>query len=320
MLRATGNGSKNGFPSTTLVLGGGGARGLAHLGVIEILLAAGVPIERVVGVSMGSIVGALYAFHGDIARIQHEIVGFLASPQFEPLQRMLCHAQAPCAETDRACGSQPPVVKDWLRSCKSFERLAGTASLLPGAVLEQFVDRFLPDADIADAPIALSIVAVDLRSGRRVVLDRGPLRTAVRASASLPGIFPPIEWKGMLLCDIGVFDSLPTTVARTYDPDYVIASDVGAAVRPIAECANAFEVLLRMDEIGESLFRSHARNSADLIVHPDVAAVPWFDFSAAVELIIRGRAAARDVVATIPSTTSLLNGRWSRSLTNRERR
>lgn len=102
-----------------------------------------------------------------------------------------------------------PVVKDRLRSCRSFERLAQTVSLLPAAVLDQFVHRFLPDADTADARTALSVVAVDLRSGRRVVLDRGPLRAAVRASASLPGIFPPVEWQGGLLCDIGTFDSLP---------------------------------------------------------------------------------------------------------------
>lgn len=90
--------------------------------------------------------------------------------------------------------------------------------------------------------------------------------------------------------------------ARAYDPEYVIASDVGAAVRPIADCASAFEVLLRMDEIGESLFRNQARTSADLVVRPDVAAVKWFDFSAAVEIITRGRAAARDVLPALTAT------------------
>jgi NTE family protein len=160
-------------------------------------------------------------------------------------------------------------------------------------VLEQLVDRYLPDVDIADAPIALTLVAVDLRSGKRVVLDRGPLRTAVRASASLPGVFPPVERDGMLLCDIGVFDSLPTTVARGYEPACVIASDVGAPVQPIADCTSALEVVLRMDQIGESLFRSLTRDSADVVVNPDVAAVKWFDFSAAADLIARGRAAAR---------------------------
>jgi NTE family protein len=282
------------------VLGGGGARGLAHLGVIDVLLDAGVPIERIVGVSMGSIVGALYAFHGEVLRIQRQVLEFLRSPQFEPVQQMLCKAHSPPCDGSAGAPARPAVAKDWLRSCRSFERLTQTTSLLPGAILEQFIERFLPDADIADASTALSIVAVDLRSGRRVVLERGPLRTAVRASASLPGIFPPVEWEGMLLCDIGVFDSLPTAVARTHRPEYVIASDVGAIVRPVADCSNAFEVLLRMDEIGENLFRSQARTSADLVVHPDVAAVRWFDFSSAAELIGRGQTAARAVLAELP--------------------
>ena len=107
-------------------------------------------------------------------------------------------------------------------------------------MLQDVVDNLIPDADISDAVIPLSVVAVDLRSGHMVVLEKGPLRDAVRASASLPGIFPPIPFNGMLLCDVGVFYSLPTTVARTYAPKKcLVAVDVSSDLSPLPACETA---------------------------------------------------------------------------------
>ena len=134
---------------------------------------------------------------------------------------------------------------------------------------------------------------MDLRSGHQVILERGPLREAVRASSSLPGIFPPVEFGDKLLCDIGVFCSLPTTAALSYGPKCLVAVDVSSGLRPLPHCDSALDVLMRMDEIGESLFRRHIVKIADLVIHPEVSEVEWFDFSSPDKMIEAGRQAAR---------------------------
>lgn len=284
--------------STVLALGGGGARGLAHLGVIESLLNAEVSLNRIVGVSIGSLAGAMYAFDPDIDHAQKTGLEYLTSDDFQRHQKIMFGAQGSdgAAETTGGVFAWYSRAKDYLRANRIFHRVISHPSLLPGIVLRDVVDNLLPDADIADAVVPLSIVAADLRSGHKVVLERGSVREAVRASSALPGIFPPVEFEGMLLSDVGVFYSLPTTVARSYGMHQVIAVDVSSDMRRIQDCGTALDVLMRMDEIGESLFRKQVRDAADLVIRPDVSGIQWFDFSSPRELIETGRIAGHDAM------------------------
>ncbi len=292
--------------STTLALGGGGARGVAHLGVIQALLEAGLTVDRIVGVSIGSLAGAMYAFDPDIHRVQQTALNYLLSEPFQRHQKLMFGAGGSGGDAESTGGvfAWYSRAKDYLRANRIFHRVISHPSLLPGVVLRDVVDHLLPDADIADATIPLSVVAVDLRSGHKVILERGSVREAVRASSALPAIFPPVDLEGMLLCDVGVFYSLPTTVARAYGTSQVIAADVSSDMRRIEDCGTALDVMMRMDEIGESLFRKHVRDAADLVISPDVSGIQWFDFSKPAELIATGLAAGREA----------LRG-WSRSLT-----
>lgn len=292
--------------SVTLALGGGGARGIAHLGVIEVLLDSGFQFERLVGISIGSLVGAMLAFSDDIAEVQARSLSYLLSERFQRHQQTLfgtISADDGEANNTTAGGlfSWYGRIKDYLRANRLFHRVVTQNALLPAVILQDVVDNLLPDADIADAAIPLSIVAVDLRSGHRVVLEKGSVRQAVRASSALPGIFPPVEFEGMQLCDVGVFCSLPTTVGVSYGTGTLIAVDVSSDLQPLQTCETALDVLMRMDEIGESLFRKHVRNSADLVIRPAVSQVEWFDFSSAPRLIDAGRVAARNAVMELGS-------------------
>jgi NTE family protein len=283
-----------------LALGGGGARGVAHLGVIEVLLDAGFEIDRIVGVSIGSLAGALFAFDPDIRRVQQHALQYLLSKEFQEHQRTLFGTRPKPGEVNTGgVFSWYSRVKKYLRANQLFYRMVRSPALLPGIVLHEVVEHLLPDADIAAATIPLSIVAVDLRSGHKVVLERGSLRDAVRGSSSLPGIFPPVDFGGMSLCDVGVFDSLPTTVARSYGPQCLVAVDVSTALKRLDKCESAFDVLVRMDEIGEALFRKHVRSAADIVICPEVAGIEWFDFSSPRELLAIGRKAGHHALARI---------------------
>ena len=285
--------------SAVLALSGGGARGVAHLGAIEVLLESGFRVERLVGVSIGSLVAAMYAFEPDIDRVRERALEFILSEKFQQgCQRHLSGTRPSNGDENvRQTLSVYGRVAGYVRANRLFHRLVTRPSLLPRLILDDVIAHMVPDADIADAAVPLSIVAVDLRSGRRVELERGPVREAVRASKSLPGIFPAVEWDDMLLADIGMFDSLPTVVARSYTDGCVIGIDVGAVSRPWSQGNTALAALMRMDEIGEAMLRTHSRNAADLIITPAVAHVDRFDFSAPLKLIEAGRIAARETLS-----------------------
>jgi NTE family protein len=184
-------------------------------------------------------------------------------------------------------------VMSYLRGNRTFHRAVTQPSLLPKAIMLDVVTHLLPDADISEAKVPLSIVSVDLHSGHQVVLERGPVRDAVRASSAIPGIFPPVAWDDMLLADLGTFCSLPTVIAQSYGNGPVVGVDVSSRLKHLTHCNTAMDVLMRMDEIGESLFRKHVQAAADFIIRPGVSHTEWFDFSNPELLISLGRKAAR---------------------------
>ena len=281
------------YKPITLALGGGGARGISHLGVIDGLYDAGFRVGRVVGVSIGSLAGAMYAFNPDIRDTIGKALTYLLSESFQTHQETLFGARRNSDENTGGVFSWYSRVMTYLRGNRTWHRAVTRPSLLPAAIMQDVVMNLLPDADIADAKIPLSIVAVDLHSGHQVVLERGSVRDAVRASAAIPGIFPPVEMEDMLLCDLGTFCSLPTVIAQSYSNGPVVGVDVSSRIKHLTHCDTAMDVLMRMDEIGESLFRKHVTAAADFIIRPPVSHTEWFDFSNPELLINQGRKAAR---------------------------
>lgn len=279
--------------SITLALGGGGARGLAHLGVVEVLLQHGYHIERIVGISIGSLVGAMLAFEQSIAKIETTAVAYLLSPEFQQHQKTLfgCGTTSP---EDQTFGlfSWYAHIQAYLRANSIFHRIISQPGMLPGVILQDVVDHFLPDEQIENASIPLTIVATDLKSGRLVRLDKGSIRAAVKGSSSLPGIFPPVIFDDMQLCDCGNFYTLPTTIARCYTNKFVLGVEVSYDIKPLKQCRTAIEALVRVDEIGENFWRQQIRSAANFTLRPDVSHLQWFDFSAADKMIEVGRQAA----------------------------
>lgn len=283
--------------SAVVALGGGGARGLAHLGVMQSVGESGVQTERIVGVSMGSLVGAMCAVDPDILRVQAKAIELLHSPIFQLKQEILFGAAPPGdAESSGGVLSWYGRIRKYLNAHRKLTRAVTSNSLISDDPLRESIDYLLPDVDLRDLPIPLSIVAVDLLSGQRVVLEQGSLRKAVRASASIPGIFPPVRWGEMLLSDIGVIESIPTLVASAYASDLTIAVDVGQDNARINRCNTAIEVMMRVDDICERLMRRHLNDAADLVIRPDVGNVAWFDFSEPERLIAEGRAAGHRAI------------------------
>ncbi len=291
---------KRGPRRAVIALGGGGARGLAHLGAIEVVGEAGIHTEQFVGVSMGALVGALCATEPDIRHVQARTIEFLFSPTFSRNQELLFGST-----TSHRYDSEAGIIAWYYRARKMYSahrkltRAVTHLSLLPEAMLSEAIETLIPDVDISDLKIPMSVVAVDLISGHRVVLEKGPLRKAIRASMAIPGIFPPVEWEGMLLCDIGVVDSLPSSIAKSYASDLTIAVDVGQCRTRMEEFSSALDVMMRIQDIGESLMRYEKALAVDCLIRPHLDGIAWFDFSKPERIIELGREAARKQIAKL---------------------
>jgi NTE family protein len=276
---------------------------------------SGVLTERIVGVSMGSLVGGLYAVRPDIHHAQAATMRLLYSPIFsQKCDRLVGTA----SRVSRRGTTKPPENRDWMSEWFGrLERLVRTGhrlknmmrgpAILTNEILQEAIDTLIPDIDIGETEIPMSIVAVDLRSGHKVVIERGSLRQAILASTAIPGLFEPVEWEGHLLCDVGVLDSLPLKIAKSYATDLTIGVDVGAANQRHEHFETAFEVMLRMEEIGERICRRNSSHCADVLIRPKLGQRQWYDFSAPEDVIKAGRSAARASlnIATVVSERDL---------------
>jgi NTE family protein len=251
-------------PRVALVLGGGAARGFAHVGVLSVLEDAGIPVELVVGTSVGSLVGALYA-DGHNARALEHLARDLDRGDFFDF------------------GLAPA--------------LFGTG-LARGARLERWVRDHLRAGRVEDLAIRYAAVATDLDDGSAVVLARGDVARAVRASSAIPGVFEPVELDGRLLVDGGVVANLPVTVARQLGADVVIAVDV-TEVSGKAKPSSFVEVLLRAVTILTHEGVEQSALASDVLVAPAVGDVDLLDFDAKDRTIAAGVAAAREKLPEI---------------------
>jgi NTE family protein len=251
-------------PKVALVLGGGAARGFAHVGVLRVLEDARIPVELIVGTSVGSLVGALYADGYNARELEH-------------LSRDL----------DRG----------YFFDFGIAPALFGTG-LARGARLERWLRDHLRAREIEQLAIPYAAVATDLDDGSAVVLDRGEVARAVRASSAIPGVFEPVELDRRLLVDGGVVANLPVTIARDLGADVVIAVDL-TEVTGKAQPSSFVEVVMRAVTILTHEGVEESARAADVLVAPAVGDVDLLDFDAKDRAIAAGAAAAREKLLEI---------------------
>jgi NTE family protein len=279
-------------PRIGLVLGGGGARGSAHIGVIQVLEEMNVPVDIVVGTSIGSLVGGLYAtgLNGD------QLKSVMLSIDWEELFR---------DSTAR---------KDWptRRKLDDGRGLFGPqfgvgkdASLLPpGAIsgqsifffFETLVSARVQQDDFDALPIPYRAVATDIVTGEEVILGEGSLSLAMRSSMSVPGVFDPVQWGDHVLVDGGLANNLPIDVARAMGADIIIAVNVGSPLKGREELRTALGVVGQLSSImvnRNSAAQIATLTAADLLITPPLGKdVSSADFSKSAKGIRIGYEAA----------------------------
>ncbi len=245
-------------PRVGLALGGGFARGLAHIGVLKVLTENSIPIDAVAGVSVGSIVGA--GFAGGLSPLQMTDVA--RKTQWRTFGRWTVSKLG--LATNERMGA-------WLRST------------LPGSTFESLA-------------LPLFVVATDISTGEAVTFQGGDLLLAVRASCSFPGLFTPVAYDGRLLIDGAFAAGVPVEPLREARMGLIIGVHLKLSGRPAHVPTNIFQVIGQSFQIAQSRTTATWRDYCDIVIEPEVNGFNWDDFKQVDELVAAGERAARQAL------------------------
>lgn len=306
-------------PRIGLVLSGGGAKGFAHIGVIEELERRHIPVDVIAGTSMGAVVGSMYAIGNDAAEIKAIASSIdwvsvfndsldrsdLSFRRKREVRDILLDARLGLVD------GKPALPKGVLGGQRLF------------ATVQEILAPWRATEDFDRLPIPFRAVAADIVTGNHVVMGSGNLSTAVFASMSIPAGFPPVKRNGLLLVDGMIADNLPIDVARALGVDVVIAVDVGEPPRASADRINsALDVFSQMQSLlgWDAVRRQRASISGrDVLIDPDISGLSVTGFNNYELGIERGRDAARKVGDKL-AALAVNDAQWATYLAERKAR
>ncbi len=253
---------RKGPPKIALVLGGGAARGFAHVGVIRVLEQEKIPIHMIVGTSVGSLIGALYA--SDPNSLNLEWLSFT-------------------------------IGKD---DIFDYSLLSAKMGPVSGESLEKFVQTKVRTKNIEQMKIPFYAVTTDLNTGKTWVFEKGSVAKAVRASCSIPGIFQPVELGGKLYVDGGVTDNLPVDIAKAKGADIIIAVNISKNINN-PQINSLVDVILQSISIMGRELVIYKSKGYDVLIEPNVGEVGMTDFTQKKRLMDAGIQAAKQALPRI---------------------
>ncbi len=281
-------------PRIGLALGGGGVRAFAHVGLLKELEANRIPIHMLSGISMGSIIAAIYALGVPVEKIEKKLLEFAGSKELLSLERF---------STDSEIDEKKLVFQKFVRILKNLYlwNVRGARKwLVKFDKIIPFVESLIGNKTFADTKIPFICVACDLSTGEEVIINKGKLIDAVLASSALPGVFPPVKMAGKLLVDAGILGSIPTWVFDKKDIDFVLAANVGGNIYH-KEFNTGLDILFQADLITSNKLDQEVLKYADFVIDPAVHDILWSEFSQAGFCVEQGKIAARQNIRFLKS-------------------
>lgn len=290
-------------PRIGLALGGGAARGFAHLGVIQALEEVGLPPFAIAGTSIGAIIGGLYAAEGESEPVRRALVEYISSQRFRQVQMEFLSQRPPENQSFRERMSR--AVKRGLFMSRYYLR----ESFIPERIYRDHFLNLLPDRRIESLKLSFAAMASDILSGRAVVFRGGALREAVMASGAIPGVMPPLPVGDMILVDGVATDRVPARALLSMHVDVIIAVDVGLDYQTfVPPLKRGTAIRARSGQTTEWNLREIRAGVADVLIRPDVAAFNPLDFYKALPTVGFGRQAT---LAALPEIRKAIRRtRW----------
>jgi len=250
-----------------LALGGGAARGIANIGVLKVLSRERIPIDFIVGSSIGGLIGAAYGLGVPLYKMEKAALKF-----------------------------------SW---DKLADFSISKISILKGGKLEKLIVEFTDKKNFEDARIPFAITTTDIESGEELVYTKGNLQKIIKASCSWPGIFPPVKIEGRKLVDGGIRNSIPVKTAKRLGATKIIAVDIGFCVKK-GHLDNLFQMFIQSIQIlGEEL-DNYQSMQADIVIKPKLRDIDQFAFHHAKRAMLDGEAATQKVIPQLKKKLKLL--------------
>jgi len=255
-----------------LALSGGAARGLAHIGVLEVLEKEGIPIDMIAGTSAGAAIGALYAQGKDINQIKNLAINL-----------------------------------NWKELVSLVDLALPKTGFIKGRKVKNQLRSIVGDIEFEELRIPLACVATDIRTGEEVIIKQGSVLEGVRASISAPVIFTTVRWGGKYLVDGGLVNPVPVSVLKGMGADFIIAVNVipdlservHQASNEEAKKPNIFSVIMQTIYITTAQAVKSSLKGADIIIKPQMAGIGYGDFHRARECIRQGQLATQSSISEI---------------------
>ncbi len=287
-----------------LALGSGGARGLAHAGVLEALEEAGIRADLVAGTSMGAIVGGLYAQNQDPLHLWQRLGSYVGNEDFASYW-------APFLPRDEHAARDPQQrlvdIFDFMQRKLIAVKTVTRPYMQSESKLREPLAKLFGPISFSDLQIPLATVALDLIAGESVVYTEGPLVDGIYASSAIPSVFPPLEKDGQLIVDGGGPFRVPIEACHDLGADFILAVDIPAFEE--TSFSTGLDMILRSNTIARRRLNKMICAQADFVIRPNVTEFHWADFGAAEACRARGYKAAMDLM---PELIKLL--RWRKSL------
>ncbi|MHB2147514.1 patatin-like phospholipase family protein [Calditrichota bacterium LG25] len=256
-----------------LVLGGGGARGLAHIGVIKGLVRHGIPIHCVSGASMGAIVGAAYALFGDIHKVESVFKDFFTGEKYRALKG---------DSVDLSSVEEPEDFFHFIAQVVKRRIVINMAvnrrGLISSDRLETAIKYLIPNVKIEEMSIPFACTALNLVSGKEYVFKKGKLHTALLASASIPGYLAPVKESNFEWVDGAAINNFPVEVCKQMGAQFNIVCDVSAGLEEAKNFKNVIEVFIRTHKAAVHKLNEKLLEKADFVLKPPIGDKKWTEF------------------------------------------
>jgi NTE family protein len=288
-----------------LALGGGGARGLAHIGVLKVFEKHQIPIDVITGTSIGAIVGAFYALQPQANLLEERTLAFVHAPEFH-------ESGLDLFKTKKAAENFFGQVAKYVKERVVINLAHSRPSLVGGWRVSRAVDFMLEDQMFEHCRIPFACVATDLISGEEVIFRQGSIRQAVAASMSIPGFLPPIRHDGHLLVDGAVVAPVPINACKLLGAEVIIAVDVSQPLDGAGNFENVIDVIFRASTITSHYNKEMLLDYADVVIRPNVGQVHWSEFRKIRELVAAGERAAEQMLPKVQSLFEQKKSIWKR--------
>ena len=256
-----------------LALGGGGVRGLAHIGVLKILSSHSIPIDLVVGTSMGAIIGATFCLNPDVNVLDQKLLAIMNDPRIKRIESFFAQT------TDE--NQKKFLIQKMLSKIKNlylWNLQAAKKWLIRTEPIIRLLEELFNNQTFSDMQIPFACVAVDLNTASNIIIQEGKVLEAILASSSIPGIFAPLKRGNQLLADGGILSVVPARQARELGADFVIGVDLTPSYSK-RELLSGLDVMFQADWIKSYHLYKLDLKYCDWVIRPEIVNLSWSAFS-----------------------------------------